>query len=500
MCPAESKNITNLKKFIEAEYPLIYLESDEEDRVLQNIITVAQTTSGKTPDVYIWSSTQGLVNKSKSLENSKSLINALTYVTRIRENSLFILKDVQHFLNDHVIVRKIRDLYYYLKKNKRYIFFISPEIFLPRELHHEILVYEFLPPDVQELKELLDTYLENAVANNVQVLISPEEKFAFVQGLKGLTYDEAKRAFNRVFLNESIIDISLIEKIYEEKQQYCRKTGVLEFVPPGYDIEDVGGLDELKTWLTKRKIVFKQDSNISETMLPKGILLMGISGCGKSLAVKAVSSLWDLPLFRLDMNLVFSGSFGTPEDSFNRALKLCETLAPMLLWIDEIEMGIGGYETGTSGASARIFASFLTWMQEHESLVFVAATANRVDLLPAEILRKGRFDQVFFVDFPAAEDRMEIFKIHLATRDCDLQIFNYETLANLTQGWNGAEIEQAVVTAIIESQNESRTTTQQDLLVAIGKIVPLSQTMVEQVNQIRKWAHKRALRASSKKD
>jgi SpoVK/Ycf46/Vps4 family AAA+-type ATPase len=197
---------------------------------------------------------------------------------------------------------------------------------------------------------------------------------------------------------------------------------------------------------------------------------------------------------------VFSGLFGGPEDSFNKALKLCDSLAPMLLWIDEIEMGIGGYKAGTSGPTARIFATFLTWMQEHESMVFVAATANRVDLLPAEILRKGRFDQVFFVDLPTAEERIEIFKIHLSTRHCDLKKFNYATLAKLTKGWNGAEIEQAVITAIVEAQNEKREIESGDLLSAIGKTVPLSTTMVEQVQHIRKWAYKRALRASPKRE
>ncbi|MFH1177484.1 MAG: AAA family ATPase, partial [Acidobacteriota bacterium] len=230
---------------------------------------------------------------------------------------------------------------------------------------------------------------------------------------------------------------------------------------------------------------------------PRGILLMGMSGCGKSLAIKVIATEWKLPLFRLDMNLVFAGVHGSPEWVFHRALSGVEAVSPAVLWIDEVEMGIAGYQEGETGSLTRIFSSFLTWMQEHKGDVFVAATANRIALLPAEVIRKGRFDQVFFVELPNEEERKEILTIHMRRNDLDIGRYDLVLLASATRGWNGAEIEQAVISARVACFSEGRAVDERDLLTSMGQIVPLSTTMAEQIKAIRSWARTRALPATT---
>jgi SpoVK/Ycf46/Vps4 family AAA+-type ATPase len=282
-----------------------------------------------------------------------------------------------------------------------------------------------------------------------------------------------------VFSARKTFDEAGFLEVLGEKEQMSRKEGVLEFVPPRFSLDDIGGYAVLKTWLQKRQALFSKDALDAGIPIPKGILLMGISGCGKSLCVKTISTLWNLPLFRLDMNAVFGTD--NPEMTFLRALRAVESVSPAVLWIDEIEMGVGGYREGGDASM---------------SLVFVAATANRIHLLPAEIIRKGRFDQVFFVDLPNEEERKQIFAIHLAKNRCDVARFDLVFLAKATNGWNGAEIEQAVVSAVVDAYAESRAISEDDLYRMIAATVPLAVTMEEQIKQIRSWAHERALNAS----
>jgi len=269
---------------------------------------------------------------------------------------------------------------------------------------------------------------------------------------------------------------------------------VVEFIADGTRIGEVGGLDGLKTWLLERRKLFELRDNLNTEIVPKGLLLMGIPGCGKSLAVKAIASYFQLPLYRVDMIEIFSGRRGKPESAFVEACKLMEDLVPAVLWFDEIEMGINSADSG--GEQGRIFAFFLTWMQEKARGLFVAATANRIDLLPAEMIRKGRFDEVFFVDLPLDEERLEIFKIHLDRRGVDTTGIDLGQLTEFTKGWSGAEVEQCVVSAVTKARLTDTPITGQDLVQAAVKIVPLSRTMHEQINHIRGWAFERALRAS----
>jgi SpoVK/Ycf46/Vps4 family AAA+-type ATPase len=287
-----------------------------------------------------------------------------------------------------------------------------------------------------------------------------------------------------------------VRELLEEKRLLVNRSGVVEFIADGTDIGDVGGVEGLKKWVLERRKLFEMRDELSLEIVPKGILMMGISGCGKSLAVKAIASCFDLPLYRVDMTEIFSGRHGKPEGAFVAACRMMEDVAPAVLWFDEIEMGITSTES--SGEQGRIFAFFLTWMQEKTRGLFVAATANRVDLLPAEMIRKGRFDEVFFVDLPTDDERLEIFTIHLKRRGEDPERFRLEQMTEFTIGWNGAEVEQCVVSAMTKARLAERPLTPQDLIsVAVG-IVPLSRTMKEQINHIRGWAFERAVRASQR--
>jgi len=289
-------------------------------------------------------------------------------------------------------------------------------------------------------------------------------------------------------------------ELFAEKETIVRKSGLLEFVPPLIRVDEIGGLDVLKEWLVRRRRLFTLQAIEDDLPSPRGILIMGMSGCGKSMCAKAASSQWNVPLFRLDMNLVFSGLFGGPEAAFHDALRAIESLAPAILWIDEIENSLGYVENergGGGGVNSSIFSAFLTWMQEKPPLVFVAATANRIQDLPAEVIRKGRFDQVFFVDLPGVRERQEILEIHLRRQGADPEEFDTHLVAVSTKGWNGAELEQAVVAARVEAYHENRKFGPDDLSLALASIVPLSKTMEEQMKRIRSWAYGRATTATS---
>jgi SpoVK/Ycf46/Vps4 family AAA+-type ATPase len=282
--------------------------------------------------------------------------------------------------------------------------------------------------------------------------------------------------------------------LLEEKRLLIGRTGVIEFISGATGIDAIGGLEGLKKWLLERRKLFQLRESLTTEIVPKGVLLMGIPGCGKSLSVKAIASCFQLPLYRVDMIEIFSGRHGKPEGAFVEACRMMEDMAPAVLWFDEIEMGITSTES--SGEQGRIFAFFLTWMQEKTRGLFVAATANRIDLLPAEMIRKGRFDEVFFVDIPLEEEQIDIFKIHLSRRGVDLSGFDLKQLTQFTTGWTGAEIEQCVISAMTTARLADREMNEQDLISVAVKLVPLSRTMKEQINHIRAWAFERAIRAS----
>jgi SpoVK/Ycf46/Vps4 family AAA+-type ATPase len=297
-------------------------------------------------------------------------------------------------------------------------------------------------------------------------------------------------------MSDGVNDIdAALAAINRAKAQLLMKENCLEVITKTYDINQIGGLDKLKAWVISRQKLFTKEAQEANIQMPAGILLMGVSGCGKSLAAKTIPSVWGLPLIRLDMNKIMSGGWGAPEVAWERAIRAAENAAPVVLWIDEIENSFGFlHDTATSG-NMTIFSSFLTWMQEKPPNVFVAATANRIEILPPEMIRKGRFDQLFFVDLPEAPARIDILSIHIRAQGGDPEQFDLNHLAKVMTGWTAAEIEQMVKSAKIDAFTAGREMNYDDLIHNIYRIVPLSKTMSEQLNALRIWSHNRATKA-----
>jgi SpoVK/Ycf46/Vps4 family AAA+-type ATPase len=488
---APPKALDRIRKALLGGHPLIYVQSWEESRVERLAQHLAKTFYGAPTPLGVWSVVDGLVLDGRPVPDTRDPLKALEAILAGSGRGFYVLKDFASSVDGRPeIVRRLRDVYRALKDKGRHVLLVSPRLVIPEEAKKEVYVVEYELPDDAEIARILDGTVRKRLGGE----ISEPAARRLALALRGLTADEIGHVLSKVFAQRKAFTEEAFSEVLAEKEQMSRKEGVLEFVPPRFSIEDVGGYDILKAWLRKRQALFSKDALDAGIPIPKGLLLMGISGCGKSLCVKTISSLWNLPLFRLDMNAVFGTD--NPEATFLRALRSVEAVAPAVLWIDEIEMGVGGYREGQDPSMSRIFSGFLTWMQEKSALVFVAATANRIHLLPAEILRKGRFDQVFFVDLPSEEERKQIFAIHLKRNRCDVGKFDLVFLAKATKGWNGAEIEQAVVSAVVDAYAEGRPLTEEDLHRMISSTVPLSVTMDEQIKAIRSWAHDRALNAS----
>jgi len=493
-----NQSLNRIKDSLLAGQPIVQIISFEEKRVEGFLKKLCQGTL-KNQNVYSWDSHTGLSRGEDPLADCLDPARALDHVLAVNEPAFFVFKDLTPRLRDDLgLVRQVRECYLRFKNNRKFLFLLSPDDYLPASLKKEVDIIQFELPDYDELDTLCSKFLESLAKAGVQIQLSDEERRNFVTAVQGLTLDEAYKAYMKAFQGQPRVTIGLIEKIHQEKKQLILKENVLEYFTHVLTMEDMGGLDKLKDWLLKRKKAFSKEARQFGLDKPKGILTMGVTGCGKSLASKVIATLWNLPLFRMDMNLVYSGIAGAPEDVFARSLKTMDSVAPAILWIDEIESGIS--DKSSDSSSSRILGYFLTWMQEHTSEIFIAATANRIDLLPAELLRRGRFDQIFFIDLPTRKEREEIFKIHLTRRSNDLGNFNIPQLAQITKNWSGSEIEQVIISGMYEAFAAGRKLNEDDLFVIFGSSVPLATTMEEQIKKVRSWAHNRAVRATTDKE
>jgi len=469
-------------------YPLTILVSMEEERQEQLLERFGSAAKPNPLPLAVWNCVDGFL--SVGPEGMDDPMDALKWVGDEAPQGLYLFKDVGEFLDDRRLLRRLRDTAMKIRGTGRFLFMLKQDAELPDALKQLSYVVISLFPDDAEIEHLVKTTF-----NARGMELGDSERL--ISSLKGMSLTEGEHLLRRLLDKHKSLSEDFFTEVLAEKEQVSRKEGILEFVPPDESIAKLGGLDQLKEWVRERSSLFLPEARKRNMPTPRGVLLMGISGCGKSLAVKIIAREWSLPLFRLDMNLVFAGVHGSAEWVFHRALEAVEAVAPAVLWIDEIEMGIAGYSDGQTGSNTRIFSTFLTWMQEHRADVFVAATANRIHLLPAEILRKGRFDQVFFVDLPNDEERKEILAIHMDRNEIDSSAYDLILLSSATRAWNGAEIEQAVASARITAHASNKEASQNDLLAAFGKTIPLSRTMDEQLKQIRSWARTRALPATS---
>jgi len=480
--------LDQLQTALASAYPLVMLVSPEEERLQSLLERIAASARPQALPVVVWNCADGFVSGGPS--GMLDPMEALAWVGGESPRGFYLFKDLSRYLSDQMVLRRLRDTAMKVRNSGRFLFLMAPTADVPELLRPLSYVVVSLFPDEPELKATVIQLLKGRTPREEQV-----ERL--VASLKGMSLTEVEHLLRRLLDAHAELDDGFFRSVLDEKEQITRKEGILEFVPPDESLASLGGLDQLKTWVSERAELFTPEARRLDMPRPKGVLMMGISGCGKSLAVKVIARKWGLPLFRLDMNLVFAGVQGSPEWVFHRALEAVESVAPAVLWIDEIEMGVAGYNEGQTGSGTRIFSTFLTWMQEHRAEVFVAATANRIHLLPAEIIRKGRFDQVFFVDLPNDEERKEILGIHLRRHNIDPAGLDLILLSSATRGWNGAEIEQAVAAARITAHAQDKEINQNDLLATLGMVIPLSRTMEEQLKSIRSWARTRALPATT---
>lgn len=489
-----------LKILIQAQYPLIYLVTSEEERAERTIAEIAQGKNQQ-KKVFLWTVTHGIIEyggaRTVTQHNTISPDAAVEWVVRQKEPGIFIFKDLHPFLESATTIRWLRDAIAEFKGTNKNIIIMSPVQKIPIELEKEIVVIDYPLPDLAELNQVLVQQLEPSRVKK----LNAEVKEKLLKAALGLTKDEAEKVYRKALVKSGKLTESEVDIILSEKQQLIRRNGILEYIDEDETIEAVGGLDELKKWLRQRSNAFTERAREYGLPQPKGMLILGVPGCGKSLIAKTTARLWSLPLLRLDIGRVYDGSMvGRSEANLRNALKTAESISPVILFIDELDKAFAG-TTGSAdsdgGTSSRIFGSFLTWMQEKTSPVFVMATANRVERLPGEFLRKGRFDEIFFVDLPTPEEKKEIFKIHLLKRRKDISRFDLEQLAKVADGFSGAEIEQALIAAMYDAFAQDREFTQLDIIAAIKSTMPLSRTMTEQVAALRDWARQRARPAAA---
>jgi SpoVK/Ycf46/Vps4 family AAA+-type ATPase len=487
-----------LSILVQAQYPLIYLVTSEEERAEQAVAAIAQDKPQRR--VFIWTVTHGIVEygqpRNVTQHNTVSPQPAIEWVIRQREPGIYIFKDL-HPLMAPDVVRWLRDAIASFKDANKTIVLMSPVLEVPIELEKEVAVLDYALPDMAELNQVLSQQIDQ----NRLRRPTTETREKLLKAALGLTRDEAEKVYRKAQVKAGKLTEAEVEIVLSEKKQLIRRNGILEYIEEDETIDSVGGLEELKTWLKQRSNAFTERAREYGLPQPKGMLILGVPGCGKSLIAKTTARLWGLPLIRLDMGRVYDGSMvGRSEANLRNALKTAESISPAILFIDEIDKAFAG-STGSAdsdgGTSSRIFGSFLTWMQEKTSPVFVIATANRVERLPGEFLRKGRFDELFFVDLPSAEERKEIFTIHLLKRRGDITRFDLDQLVSICDGFSGAEIEQGLVAAMYEAFAQDREFTQLDIIAAIKATNPLSKTMSEQVTALRDWARQRARPAAA---
>jgi len=486
-----------LTTYLRAGYPGLILITPEEARAEAE---VAAACSELQRHLHAWSSTDGLVDvDSKRATACPDPLEALMHVEALfrqeSERHVVMMRDLQLHLdqNDPMLVRRLKDLLRLAKSAGHTLIPTGCRLKLPPELEHEVAVIDLDLPDVTRLGEVLDGILHSAE----QPVLHDEARESVLHAALGLTTVEAENAFALSMVERGRVDPTLVAR---EKARTLKRGGLVEVIETKPNLDDIGGLDSLKRWLSQRRPAFGAAARDYGLPVPKGLLIVGIPGTGKSLTAKATAGVLQLPLLRLDMGRVFGGIVGQSEANLRSVIRTAEAIAPCVLWIDEIEKGFGG-STGSGssdgGTSSRVFGSFLSWMQEKEKPVFVVATANDVSQLPPEFLRKGRFDEMFFVDLPDARERTAIWEIVIARHRRDPKACDIGPLAKATDGFTGAEIEGSYCEALHEAFAERREPTLADIQSAITATTPVSKLMEEKIEVLRKWSKGRAREAGA---
>jgi AAA+ superfamily predicted ATPase len=486
---------------IRARYPAIFIVSSEEARLERYIQSIATL---RKKELFTWSVVSG-IRKAGSVVtgsvNYQDPIEALDQVLENKEPSIYIFYDLHQYINgccpaNRPVIRKVREVSKALADSYKTLIISAPRSDFHPDLEKDLTVLDLPLPGAVELHSLLDK-IESDVEGHptLRVNLDTSGRNSLVQAASGLTIQEAENVLAKTLVIDGVLCGNDVRGVFTEKQQIVRKSGILEYFASSTDLSDLGGLETLKGWLRKRASAFSQSAREFGLPCPKGVLLVGVQGCGKSLCAKAISSEWNMPLLRFDMGKMFSSFIGSSESNIRRAISVAESIAPVVLWVDEIDKAFAGTQSSgrtDGGTAARVVSTFLTWLNEKTAPVFVMATANDISQLPPELLRKGRLDEIFFVDLPTLEERATIFMIHLTRRKRDAASFDCAQLAAASEGFSGAEIEQAIVSAMYDAFEEGSDVTTPHILTAVTETVPLSKTMVERIDELRGWASGRA--------
>ena len=488
--------------YVRAGYPVLYVVTPEEDRAIELIQSAAgwQGKGNARRDLFVWSISRGLCTPDMRPVGRKTQgpDELLRYVLELQTPGIFILEDFHFFMDDRnrdsaLYIRQLRDVVTPFKEGRKTIVILSSVLKLPPELEKDITVLDLASPDEAELLQVLEDTIQLVAADpRVEINLENGGREKIVKALAGLTRTEAENALAKALVTTSRIDPEDVPLLAAEKEQIIRKSGILEFYSTPERFENIGGLESLKQWLRERHHGFSEAARQFGLPAPKGMLLVGVPGCGKSLAAKVVGSEWQMPLLKFDLGKVFASLVGQAEENMRRTLKMAEAVAPCVLWIDEIEKGLSGARggSGDSGVTTRIFGTLLTWMEENKKPVFVIATANDIDGIPSELLRKGRFDEIFFIDLPTANERATILAIHLARHQRDYREFNIGALVEATNNFSGAELEQVVVSGLYAAFAEGPDTRVEDrhLQLAAGRTRPLAESMSKKITALREAA------------
>jgi hypothetical protein len=437
-----------------------------------------------------------------AIYNTREPVQALANMESMTLEAVFILKDFHRHMEDPIVVRRLRDVGQKFATNRRTVVITAPELTVPAELGHLVEYFDLPLPDLDRLHEIIrETFTRLSKTYTLKLQLDAAGVDAMSANLRGLTEEEAERAISQALVTRYALCPETVTDVIEAKKQLLRHSGMLDFVETLDNMASVGGLENLKHWLQQRRGAWEDAAREFGLEPPRGMIILGVQGCGKSLCARAVAGEWKLPLVKFDTSAVYDKYIGETEKRIRKVFQVAEGLAPCVLWIDELEKVFAGSgpdsASADAGVSSRLLASFLSWMQDRKAPVFVAATCNNVTVLPPELIRKGRFDELFFVDLPNQAERKQIFSIQLAKRKRNPAEFDLEKVAVAAKGYSGAEIDAAVQGALYAAYSEKKPVTTQSLIDALGQTVPLSTTRAEEIEALRQWARTRAVPASA---
>lgn len=522
-----------LRDLLRARYPVVYVVSSEEERVEEELARFVEERRNKSKGqadlearkLIAWTINDGLMElhwtlgdegdvrwgEPKKIPETDDPEKALGHIRRAEFQAVYVLRDFHPYLSNPKVARMVRDLHGFLREQHTNVVLLSPVYKAPQEIEKDLALVRYDLPNRADIEHCLDSFLGKHGIDSAARAIEGDAHFRsrVVEACLGLTLTEVDKVLAKSVIRnydlheEQDFDI---DTILQDKRHIIQKSGILEFFETQEGMGDIGGLEVLKEWLTKRERAFYPEARNFGLPTPKGILLIGIPGCGKSLTAKAVGAFYKMPLLRLDVGKVMGSLVGSSEENMRKAIATAEAVAPAILWLDELEKGFSGTASSgqsDAGTTARVFGTFITWLQEKTSPVFTIATANDVSQLPPELMRKGRFDEIFFVDLPSASERKQIFDIHIRRKKRDPDEFDLDKLVAATQGFSGSEIEQAIVSALYDvfelaarEGDHYRDIATDDIVRSAVEIIPLSYTMKERIDYLREWARSRARMAS----